>query len=280
MKEKTLYLSDLDGTLLQNDATLSAFALAQLNRLIDKGLLFSISTARSTDTVCRILKDLRLRLPVSLFNGVLYYDWPTQTFVKALTFSFPAAAKVTRIMADHGIHNTMYCCDGQKLLAYYERLDTPFQEKFVAQRQNTPYKLWQQVPSLEETAKTQQPVFFSLSGEKDRLDPVWKALLESEELSVSYYQDTYDPVWFLEIQPKGVDKALSVRMLRKLCGARRIIAFGDNHNDLAMAGESDYFCAVENAAAKVKEKAQTIIPANTADGVIGYLLDLEKKGML
>ena len=48
---KTLYLTDLDGTLLQNDATLSPYAVRELNRMIQKGLCFSISSARSTGTV-------------------------------------------------------------------------------------------------------------------------------------------------------------------------------------------------------------------------------------
>ena len=48
MSDKTLYLSDLDGTLLQNDASLSPFAVRELNRMIEKGLCFSISSARST----------------------------------------------------------------------------------------------------------------------------------------------------------------------------------------------------------------------------------------
>ena len=49
MSDKTLYLSDLDGTLLQNDASLSPFAVRELNRMIEKGLCFSISSARSTN---------------------------------------------------------------------------------------------------------------------------------------------------------------------------------------------------------------------------------------
>ena len=74
MSDKTLYLSDLDGTLLQNDASLSPFAVRELNRMIEKGLCFSISSARSTGTVIGILDGLRLTVPIALFNGVIYYD--------------------------------------------------------------------------------------------------------------------------------------------------------------------------------------------------------------
>ena len=69
MNTKTLYLSDLDGTLLQNNAVLSSYAVRELNRMIEKGLCFSISSARSTGTVIGILDGLRLTLPFALFNG-------------------------------------------------------------------------------------------------------------------------------------------------------------------------------------------------------------------
>ncbi|MBQ5325810.1 MAG: HAD hydrolase family protein, partial [Oscillospiraceae bacterium] len=42
---KTLYISDLDGTLLNSDAEISSFTANALNSLIEKGLLFSYATA-------------------------------------------------------------------------------------------------------------------------------------------------------------------------------------------------------------------------------------------
>ena len=73
MDRNTLYVSDLDGTLLQNDATLSPYARDELNRMMDEGLQFTVSSARSTGTIIDILKGLKLQLPCALFNGVLYY---------------------------------------------------------------------------------------------------------------------------------------------------------------------------------------------------------------
>ncbi len=64
MNIKTLYLSDLDGTLLQNDASLSPYAVRELNRMIEKGLCF-YSSARSTGTVLAFWMDFasKFRLP-------------------------------------------------------------------------------------------------------------------------------------------------------------------------------------------------------------------------
>ena len=44
---KMLYVSDLDGTLLNSDALLNEDVPERLNRLIDKGLCFTVATART-----------------------------------------------------------------------------------------------------------------------------------------------------------------------------------------------------------------------------------------
>ena len=47
---KTLYVSDLDGTLLRSDETLSTYTCDVINELVEKGMLFSYATARSYHT--------------------------------------------------------------------------------------------------------------------------------------------------------------------------------------------------------------------------------------
>ena len=51
---KTLYLSDLDGTLLTPAQNLSPYAARTLRRLIREGLPFSYATARSRVTACSL----------------------------------------------------------------------------------------------------------------------------------------------------------------------------------------------------------------------------------
>ena len=48
--QKMLYISDLDGTLLQLNERLSAFGCQTLNQLVASGMLFSYATARSYHT--------------------------------------------------------------------------------------------------------------------------------------------------------------------------------------------------------------------------------------
>lgn len=42
---KTLYVSDLDGTLLRSDETTSEYTNSVINNLTDRGMIFSYATA-------------------------------------------------------------------------------------------------------------------------------------------------------------------------------------------------------------------------------------------
>ena len=80
---KMLYVSDLDGTLLNSDALLNEDVPERLNRLIDKGLCFTVATARTYATVNSIVKDVHLTYPMILMNGVMLYDPISKSCINA-----------------------------------------------------------------------------------------------------------------------------------------------------------------------------------------------------
>ena len=74
MKTRTLYISDLDGTLLNSNSIVTSHSVENINLLLQKGMLFTIATARTPATVVPLLKQLQLDLPVVLMNGAVLYD--------------------------------------------------------------------------------------------------------------------------------------------------------------------------------------------------------------
>ena len=77
-----LYISDLDGTLLNNQMCLSDETISILNKLIGEGLNFSFATARSIDSVEKIIKPLNLNLPYIIYNGVAVYDPVNKNYLR------------------------------------------------------------------------------------------------------------------------------------------------------------------------------------------------------
>ena len=66
----TLYVSDLDGTLLNPEAKISATTADILSRLIaDEGLLFTIATARTPATAVPMTEAIGIRLPMIVMTG-------------------------------------------------------------------------------------------------------------------------------------------------------------------------------------------------------------------
>ena len=57
-----------------------------------------------------------------------------------------------------------------------------------------------------------------------------------------------------------------------MSGATRVVAFGDNLNDLPMLAAADLAVAVENALPQVRQAADIVIGPNTADSVARFIL--------
>lgn len=70
----TLFVSDLDGTLLNNSAEVSPESAILLNKSIENGINFTIATARTPATIVNILKDINIKLPIITMNGSAIYD--------------------------------------------------------------------------------------------------------------------------------------------------------------------------------------------------------------
>ena len=72
-----LYISDLDGTLLHSDVTLSTHALTTRQQLLRDGAPITFASARSIGSMGPILQGLEVTLPVIEFNGAFLSDLHT-----------------------------------------------------------------------------------------------------------------------------------------------------------------------------------------------------------
>lgn len=70
MKNKTLYVSELDGTLLRSNQTTSEYTNEVINSLTEKGIIFSYATARSIYTSSKVTKGLDAKIPRHRFVGI------------------------------------------------------------------------------------------------------------------------------------------------------------------------------------------------------------------
>lgn len=268
----TLYVSDLDGTLLQPDATLSPLTVARLNDAIAHGTLFTVATARTPATVSPILKDVDLRLPAIVMTGAALWNKDTLRYSDVKFMEARAVRELIDIYRRVGCPTFIYTLVDDKLCIYHEGPMWAPEEEFVKARIGNPFKrlrVDRPEPPEEEMGKV--VLFYAIQP-----DAIARTAYEATQgvagVRPQFYHDFYGPeIGIVEQFSDKATKALAMRELARRIGADRIVAFGDNVNDLPMMAEADLAVAVENALPEVKEAADIVIGPNTADAVAEFI---------
>lgn len=106
---KTLYLSDLDGTLLTPEAALSPFTAETLRRLLGSGMAFSYATARSFSTAKKVTAALKgARLPVIVYNGAAIVEAESGAVLDAVYFTPAETAFIRGVLEAAGLRPMVY----------------------------------------------------------------------------------------------------------------------------------------------------------------------------
>jgi Cof subfamily protein (haloacid dehalogenase superfamily) len=264
---KTLYISDLDGTLLGPNASLSKRTINILNDLLHKGVLFTIATARSIKSVKYILKDLNITLPMILMNGVCIYDPLKRDYIKVESLSRQDSQTLLSLIEEQNLKVFLYTLDKGRLATYYEELSNPCLKNFYEERVNKYNKPFTRVASFYPIID-QSIIYFALMDSKENLEPLNKVVENLPNINSVFYKDNYyKDMWYLEIFSIKASKYHAVNFLRHHLSIDNIIGFGDNSNDILLFDACDKSYAVDNAIDELKTKADGIIGSNTKDAV-------------
>ncbi|MCL2052754.1 MAG: HAD family hydrolase [Lachnospiraceae bacterium] len=267
---KTLYISDLDGTLLNNKAELSECTTKTLNQLIAGGMKFSIATARTGATALKLMKEVNLNQPLVLMNGVLVYDMEEERFVKKETLSNAARQSINKAILDTGQTGLMYGFSNDEMTTYYRHLDIKPLREFVEERKQKFNKKF--IKTEDFVAVDAEIIYFCFLNTYENIKLIHNEIKNLKEIRFEMYKDFYsDDLWYLELFSLNASKYNGVMYLRKRYGYDRIIGFGDNLNDIPLFEACDEAYAVSNAKPELKAKATAIIGANEEDGVAMWL---------
>lgn len=263
--QKTLYISDLDGTLLTSGQFVSSKSFEMLNDLSERDLLFTYATARSLITASKVTAGLDVKIPVIVYNGAFIIGGG-ERLVKNV-FSADEAENIFQTLAEYGIEPLVYSViDGEEKFSYRPERLTRGIKDFLGTRIGDP----RHRPVSRESDMLRGDVFYFTC-----IDGAGAMLEAYEKLKKRYYcvysTDIYSGDQWLEILPKAATKANAAVQLKKLFGCDRLVVFGDGVNDIPLFEASDECCAVSNAAPELKAIADVIIGSNNDDSVAAYI---------
>jgi len=271
----SLYISDLDGTLLTPQAALSPFAAEHLQRLLRGGLHFTVATARTWESTRLILKDvLPLPAPIVLQNGALVFDTRTGSYIKKEIIPEETVLELLCIVKAHGQAGVLYSILGDRIRLYHEDLARhPVLQGFLAARVPIYGGQITETPDLAAHVG-EDAVYLMTQGAYDELTPLRDAIEGLPGIAHVLSPDDYLPGnWYFECFSASATKYNAARFLRERYGYDRVVGFGDNLNDVPLFRACDEAWAVSNAREELKAVATGVIGANADDGVVRFLLE-------
>ena len=266
--KKTLYVSDLDGTLLRRDQTISPFTAETIRILVDKGMLFSYATARSLVTADKVTKGLPVNIPVIAYNGAFIMESQTGKRLLSHVFSEEESANILDVLLTHEIMPIVFClADGKEQFRYVAEKMSHGASKFLETRKGD---VREHPVSCTEELYEGEIFHITCIDEAEALAPLYTYF--QKKFPCVFERDLYGGEQWLELHPHGATKAEAVLHLKEYLGCEKLVCFGDGKNDIPMFHAADEAYAMANADEELKRIATAIIGHHDEDGVAKWLL--------
>ena len=251
--------SDLDGTVVRSDGTISARTVAALDAVERAGVPFVFVTGRPARWMKQISEMTGHHGLAICANGALAYDLHTEQVVRSSLLSAEAAHGVVEALRE-AIPGIAFAV---------ERLETGFAHE------PTYVPRWDSDDPL-----TAAPIEELLQGDVVKLLARHEGLGPDELLAAAHAAVVGGATLthssgdgLLEMSAEGVSKASGLAAFAEEHGvaAADVIAFGDMPNDLPMLAWAGTAVAVANAHPEVLEAADEVTASNDDDGVAQVL---------
>ncbi len=268
---RTLYVTDLDGTLMRNDMTISDESVKILNSLIDRDVFITYATARSFHSAYEITKAIRFKIPVITRNGTTFAD---QIGAKELeTAYFPKDVlkelKDMLPIIDFCGFTSVYI-DGVMYKLYQNGQKSKEFQGYIDYYKSIGDSRMRIVDNINNQFEGNVS-YITLISTREELLPYYEVVKDSDEWETVFQKDTYRNEFWLEICPKDSTKAKAVLKLKNRLKCDRLVVFGDSINDLPMFEVADEAISVANARPEVLNAANQVIDGNENDAVAKYI---------
>lgn len=223
---KTLYVSGVDGILVDKENKISAFSKVELNRMIDDGLKFTLSTMRTPASLLEPLSDIHFKYPVVVMDGAALYDVRKNEYVKAYVISENTAGELVSLMKDEDMHPFINVIIDDTLLIYYSDWQDTINKSLVEKLRVSPFRNY----IKREFPGDENVVYFMLLDTTDRIENFFLKLKEKgydKNLKIlKYASEDYEGYSYIKIYNKNATKENMLLYLKENFYIDSVFTFG------------------------------------------------------
>lgn len=255
MSAVKLVVSDVDGTLLAPDKSITDATVAAVRRLREAGIGFTLVSSRPTVGMGFLLEPLALALPFGSFNGSSIVDRQLRP-IEHHVITTSALTRSLALLSDFGADIWLFSHD--RWLIRDPRGEYVGLEQHAIR--HAPTVVGDFAPYLANVSKivaaSSDPLLLQ------RCEAAIRAALGREVTAVR------SQPFYLDITPPGHDKGTFVQaMVRRLgIAATEVATIGDMENDLPMFATSGISFAMGDSTDEIKQQATHVTTSNADDG--------------
>jgi len=268
--EGILICTDLDGTLLCDDKSISAKNVEAIEYFKAEGGFFTVITGRVPQTTMEICKTVKPNAPIGCINGAGVYDWSRGEYIWAQTVPDDICELVAAVYDEIPDAAAQINTFGPLYFQSYNSAMIRFRDI-----NNLP----DLQKSCDEITEPITKIFFADDDEEKLLRVIDILSKHPKSGLFSYIRSEIDKY---EILPKGISKGTALLKIAEVMGIdkRRTVAVGDYNNDIPMMQAASVGVAVGNACEEAKTAADYITVTNENAAIAKVIEDIENGKIL
>jgi hypothetical protein len=225
-RKDILFISGLDDTLLHEKDALSDYSRVELNRMLDDGANFTVSTMRTPAAIMETLHEIRLKIPVIAMDGAVLYDTRENKYLRTYVISNAMSKELIRTIRDSGLSCYINVVVDDMLEIFYKETGDEFQQKFVEKMRRSPYRNYIKSEELH----AENVVYFMLLYPSDVIADFYETLREqhfTEKLKeLMYASKDYPGYSYIKVFNKNATREHMADYLKEMLGMEKTVTFG------------------------------------------------------
>lgn len=254
--KETLFISGLDDTLLNKEEMLSPYSKVELNRMIDSGLQFTVSTIRTPASLLEPMRDIRLKLPVIAMDGAVLFDTNKNEYLKVYIISKDTSQRLMRLILEKNMCWYANVIIDDLLIIFHGDMSDEINNKMIEDLKVSPFRNYVKRPLPDD----EDVVYFMILDKTGKINEFYETLIKEgfdQELRiVTYPSNDYEGYSYIKIYNKNASKENMIKYLKKITKLDRAITFGTIPNQYDVFIQKD---SANEVVKKVRSMYESLI---------------------